>query len=131
MPPRGDEPLLAQRFFHRIGGLLVTPKLQRHEGDSYGYRVEAHEKCFVYSTDSEHRVDDAEERQSFVEFFRGADLVVFDAMYALADAISVKADWGHSSNIMGVELCQAARTRAVGALRYQAFKYLARTRSGE
>ena len=96
---------------HRIGGLNVTPKLQRHEGDSYGYRVEAHDKCFVYSTDSEHRVDDAEERQSFVEFFRGADLVVFDAMYALADAISVKADWGHSSNIMGVELCQAAGVR--------------------
>ena len=44
----------------------------------------------------------------FVEFFRDADLVVFDAMYSLADAISVKADWGHSSNIVGVELCQLA-----------------------
>lgn len=96
---------------HRIGGLNVTPKLQRHEGDSYGYRIEAHGKRFIYSTDSEHRVDDADERRSFVEFFRDADLVVFDAMYALADAISVKADWGHSSNIMGVELCQAAGVR--------------------
>ncbi len=27
-------------------------------------------------------------------------------MYSLADAISVKADWGHSSNVVGVELCQ-------------------------
>lgn len=96
---------------YRIGGLDVTPKLQRHEGDSYGYRIEADGKCFVYSTDSEHRVDDAEERLSFIEFFRGADLVVFDAMYSLADAISVKADWGHSSNIVGVELCQAAGAR--------------------
>lgn len=32
-------------------------------------------------------------------------------MYSLADAISVKADWGHSSNIVGVELCQMARAR--------------------
>ena len=32
-------------------------------------------------------------------------------MYSLAEAISVKADWGHSSNIVGVELCQAARVR--------------------
>ena len=32
-------------------------------------------------------------------------------MYALADAISVKADWGHSSNIVGVELCQLALAR--------------------
>jgi ribonuclease BN (tRNA processing enzyme) len=47
----------------------------------------------------------------FVEFFDAADAVVFDAMYSLADAISVRADWGHSSNILGVELCQAARAR--------------------
>jgi len=32
-------------------------------------------------------------------------------MYALAEAISVKADWGHSSNIVGVELCQMARAK--------------------
>jgi len=37
--------------------------------------------------------------------------VIFDAMYSLAEAISVKADWGHSSNIVGVELCQEARAR--------------------
>jgi ribonuclease BN (tRNA processing enzyme) len=37
--------------------------------------------------------------------------VIFDAMYALAEAISVKADWGHSSNIVGVELCQMARAK--------------------
>jgi ribonuclease BN (tRNA processing enzyme) len=37
--------------------------------------------------------------------------VIFDAMYSLADSISVKADWGHSSNIVGVELCQAAHVR--------------------
>ena len=38
-------------------------------------------------------------------------MVIFDAMYALAEAISVKADWGHSSNIVGVELCQMARAK--------------------
>ena len=32
-------------------------------------------------------------------------------MYSLADAISVNADWGHSSNIVGVELCQLAAAR--------------------
>jgi ribonuclease BN (tRNA processing enzyme) len=29
-------------------------------------------------------------------------------MYSLAEAVSVKEDWGHSSNIVGVELCQMA-----------------------
>ena len=32
-------------------------------------------------------------------------------MYSLADTISIKADWGHSSNIVGVELCQMAGAR--------------------
>ncbi len=62
----------------------------------------------VYSTDSEHTLADPAETQRFVEFFHGADPVVFDAMYSIADAILVKADWGHSSNIVGVELCQLA-----------------------
>jgi phosphoribosyl 1,2-cyclic phosphodiesterase len=105
--------LLAPGERHRIAGVDVIPKLQRHEGDSYGYRIEAGGKCVVYSTDSEHKLADIEERRGFVEFFRHADVVIFDAMYALADAISVKADWGHSSNIVGVELCQAAGARCL------------------
>lgn len=91
-----------------IAGLRVTAKLQKHGGDSYGYRFEHEGRAVVYSTDSEHQLEDVTENASFIEFFRNADLVIFDAMYSLADAISVKADWGHSSNIVGVELCQQA-----------------------
>ncbi|NRR34346.1 MBL fold metallo-hydrolase [Oxalobacteraceae bacterium] len=91
-----------------IKGLRVTAKLQLHAGDSYGYRLEHGGRTLIYSTDSEHKLDNAAERISFVDFFRDADLVIFDAMYSLADSISVKADWGHSSNVVGVELCQLA-----------------------
>jgi phosphoribosyl 1,2-cyclic phosphodiesterase len=94
-----------------IAGLRVRAKLQRHGGDSYGYRIERHGKVVVYSTDSEHKQDDPEKMKTFVEFFRDADLVIFDAQYSLADSISVKEDWGHSSNVVGVELCQLARAR--------------------
>lgn len=94
-----------------IAGLRVRAKLQRHGGDSYGYRVEQRGKVVVYSTDSEHKQDDPDEVAAFVEFFRDADLVIFDAQYSLADAISVKEDWGHSSNVVGVEMCQLARAR--------------------
>jgi len=91
-----------------IAGYRVTPKKQLHGGDSYGYRFERGGKAVVYSTDSEHKLDSAEETEGFVEFFRQADAVVFDAMYSLADAVSMKEDWGHSSNVTGVELCQLA-----------------------
>ncbi|HEY5930770.1 MAG TPA: MBL fold metallo-hydrolase [Burkholderiales bacterium] len=91
-----------------VGGFRLTPKLQRHTGDSYGYRFERDGKSLVYSTDSEHKLEDPAETASFVEFFRNADLVIFDAMYSLLDAVSVKEDWGHSSNIVGVELAQMA-----------------------
>lgn len=96
---------------HFIAGLNVTPTLQNHAGDSYGYRFESIERTVVYSTDSEHRLDNPAEHERFVRFFAGADAVIFDAMYSLAEAVSVKADWGHSSNVVGVELCQAARAR--------------------
>ena len=96
---------------HEVAGMRVTLKLQRHAGDSYGFRFESGGKVVVYSTDSEHDLGNRRETDAFVDFFRGADVVIFDAMYSLADAISVKADWGHSSNIAGVELCHAAGVR--------------------
>jgi phosphoribosyl 1,2-cyclic phosphodiesterase len=95
----------------RCAGLDVTPKKQLHTGDSYGYRFEHGGKVVVYSTDSEHKSDDAASVRDVVEFFRNADLVIFDAMYSLADTVSVKEDWGHSSNVVGVELCQLARAK--------------------
>jgi len=94
-----------------VSGVTVKPHLQLHSGDSYGYRFEKNGRVVVYTTDSEHKLEDRHEAESFANFFRDADLVIFDAMYALAEAISVKADWGHSSNIVGVELCQMARAK--------------------
>jgi len=94
-----------------IADFSIVAMKQRHGGDSYGWRFEHAGKTLIYSTDSEHRVEDVAEREEFIAFFRNADLVIFDAMYSLADAISIKADWGHSSNIVGVELCQQAQAK--------------------
>ena len=99
---------LAPGVRHNVAGMSVTTLLQRHTGDSYGYRFEKDGRAVVYTTDSEHTLDNAEEVRTFSAFFENADLVIFDAMYSLADAVSVKADWGHSSNIFGLELCQLA-----------------------
>lgn len=111
--------LMTPGKMHYIAGLNVTPKFQRHAGDSYGYRFESLGRVVVYSTDSEHRVDNIAERDEFIRFFAKADLVVFDAMYSLAEAVSVKADWGHSSNVVGVELCLAAAARRIALFHHE------------
>jgi phosphoribosyl 1,2-cyclic phosphodiesterase len=102
-----------------ISGVRVTPKLQQHSGASYGYRFEANGKAFIYTTDSEHKLEERSQTEEFVQFFSRADLVVFDAMYSLADAISVKADWGHSSNVIGVELCQMAKAKRLALFHHE------------
>jgi len=58
----------------------------------------------VYSTDSEHKEDAEVEDYVFIEFFKNADLLIFDAQYTLLDAVDGKENWGHSSNLSAVEL---------------------------
>lgn len=94
-----------------IAGCEVTPFAQRHPGASYGYRLAADGKQVVYSTDSEHKGERDARAQAFAEFCRGADLLVFDAMYPFAEACLDKAGWGHSSNVEGVELAKKAGVR--------------------
>jgi ribonuclease BN (tRNA processing enzyme) len=89
----------------------VSLVLQHHAGDSFGYRFSGAGRSVVYSTDSEHKLTHVDETLPFVNLFRDADVVIFDAMYSLSDSISVKADWGHSSNVVGVELCHMANAR--------------------
>jgi phosphoribosyl 1,2-cyclic phosphodiesterase len=96
---------------YEITGFRITPKLQPHHGDSYGYRFEKDGKAVVYSTDGEHKLDSEAETAAMIAFYRDADLVIFDAMYSLADMVTVKQDWGHSSNIIGVDLCLRAHVK--------------------
>ena len=101
----------ARRHLRRLPAADAAQPIQRHSGDSYGFRFESGGKHVVYTTDSEHKLEEHSEAELFAAFFRDADLVIFDAMYSLADAISIRADWGHSSNVVGVELCQMARAK--------------------
>ena len=102
---------MAPDTWYEVAGLRVKAHLQHHSGDSYGFRFERDGRSLVYSTDGEHKLQSDAETEGMVAFFERADLVIFDAMYSLADAISVKEDWGHSSNIVGVDLCHRARVR--------------------
>jgi len=121
LPARIDFVRLDTGTPYDIAGLEVRAMLQRHGGDSYGYRFEHEGKITVYSTDSEHKLEDPTVTDELVRFFRDADLVIFDAMYSLADAITVKEDWGHSSNVVGVELCQMAHVKRLCLFHHDPF----------
>lgn len=102
--------LEAERSYE-INGFRVRARVQTHHGDSYGYRFEKDGKAVVYSTDAEHKLESEAEIEAMVDFYRDADLVIFDAMYSMADMASIREDWGHSSNIVGVDLCQRANVK--------------------
>ncbi|WP_031479091.1 MBL fold metallo-hydrolase [Maridesulfovibrio frigidus] len=87
-----------------IAGINIKVKAQYHPGGSYGYRFEKDGKSAVYSTDCEHKSATALADTGFVEFFKDADLLIMDAQYSFAEANSIKEDWGHSNNIIAVEL---------------------------
>lgn len=102
----------AQLYFHQlepdreyaIAGFKVRAIEQNHPGVSYGYRFEKDGQSVVYSTDSEHTPAANAEDYPFIEFFRDADVLIFDAQYELFEHIEAKVNWGHSSNVTGVEL---------------------------
>lgn len=94
-----------------IAGINVTGIKQNHPGDSYGYCFRRAGRKFVYSTDSEHKENSRDESYEFIEFFQNADLLIFDAQYSFLDAVDTKENWGHSSNILGVELALRAGVR--------------------
>jgi phosphoribosyl 1,2-cyclic phosphodiesterase len=87
-----------------IAGFRVTPFALPHPGGSFAYRIERDGRTVVYATDGEIRPETADPGSAYVAFIRDADVLIFDAQYSLADAVSVKEDWGHASNVVGVEL---------------------------
>lgn len=93
-----------------VDGILVDTIDQQHPGGSFGYRfTNPSGRTVVYSTDSEHNIDDmGSSEDRFVAFFEGADLVICDTMYSLAKSTTTKEHMGHSSNVVAIDLCRQA-----------------------
>lgn len=100
-------------------GLTVSLVAQHHSHDSYGFRFEKTGRAVIYSTDSEHKMDNMEAEVAFETFFGGADLVICDTMYSLGDTVSLKQDWGHSSNVVAVDLCHTAKAKRLALFHHE------------
>ena len=105
-----------------VDGLRVTAMQQDHPHGSFGYRFgDAAGRSVVYSTDSEHRIDDMAREDAFTAFFREADLVICDTMYSLAASNMAKEDRGHSSNLVAIDLCREAGARRLALFHHDPF----------
>ena len=94
---------------YEVDGLRVKAMRQDHPHASFGYRfTDPAGRRIVYSTDSEHRIDNMDREDAFAAFFRDAELVICDTMYSLAATSSSQEDWGHSSNVVAIDLCRLA-----------------------
>lgn len=94
-----------------IAGFKVKGIRQNHPGVSYGYSLKKYGKKIIYSTDSEHKENMNEPDYPFIDFFSNADALIFDAQFVFLEGINEKEDWGHSSNVIGVELAIRAKVK--------------------
>lgn len=95
----------------RGGGVCVEAFRVQHPGVTYGYRVTAAGAAAVYIPDNE--LGDAPDPAWYaglVEFVRGADLLLHDAMLTDAE-YEQRRGWGHSSFAQAVRLAEAAGVR--------------------
>ncbi|MDX1520178.1 MAG: MBL fold metallo-hydrolase [Anaerolineae bacterium] len=95
---------------HRIGNFRVKAMRLSHPGVTYGYRIEDDNACLVMATDSEYKRVSPESTRDFENFFKDADLLIFDAQYSFGEALD-KLDWGHSTAMMGAEFAHRAKAK--------------------
>jgi phosphoribosyl 1,2-cyclic phosphodiesterase len=99
----------------RIGGLEVCPVSLSHPNGGYGFKFIERNRTFVFLTDNElgSQHEGGLSRAQYVEFCRGADLLVHDAQYTDAE-YRVTRGWGHSTFSDAVDLATEAGVGRLG-----------------
>lgn len=93
------------------GRVRVTSITLDHPSRAYAYKFEADGQIFIYASDGAYLDLDEDAIRPYVEFYKNADMLIFDAQFTLSESYE-KRTWGHSSAVIGVELaCQAAVKR--------------------
>ncbi len=95
----------------QIGRTVVSSLALYHPGTAYAYRFDDGESVFVFASDGEYKSLAEANLRRYVDFFANADALVFDSQYSLRDVFLSKADWGHSSAIIGVDIAERARVK--------------------
>ncbi len=97
--------------FHRLkhdeafelGPFKITNKALHHPGGSYSYRITNGDKSVVFATDGEY-INLNEEFETYIDFYRDADVLIFDAMYATLEKTIERENFGHSTPVIGINI---------------------------
>ena len=121
--PVGMEMMRADIYFDEIalghttvvGDLEVRHSAVDHPNGCVAYRVEGAGASLVYATDLE-QADDALSPE-LVDLCRGADLLIYDAMYTPEEYVGTqgfsKKGWGHSTFVSGARLAEEAGVKTL------------------
>ena len=96
----------------RLGSVSVRQVAVDHPNGCVAYRVDHRQKSVVYATDLEHDPSSGEVGAGLHALCRGADLLIFDAMYTPEEYAGergpCRVGWGHSTFEAGARLAEAA-----------------------
>lgn len=83
-----------------------------HPNGGYGFKFRENGKNFVFLTDNEFNYphEGGSSRSEYVEFCRGADLLIHDAQYTDEEYKSTKG-WGHSTYVAAIDLATEAAVK--------------------
>jgi ribonuclease BN (tRNA processing enzyme) len=94
-------------------GVRVSTLELDHPSSAYAFRLDSAHSSMVYASDGAYTIPgegSGEDTARTVEFFRDADLVIFDSQFSF-DESQQKRAWGHSSAVIGVELARMANAK--------------------
>lgn len=102
-----------------VGNATVSWKKNYHPGQSFAFRVDYQGRSFVYATDSEYKKISPADLKPEIEFFKDADLLIFDSQYTFVEGIEDKSDWGHSSTFIGIDIALASNVKQIAFFHHE------------
>ncbi|MDH5721017.1 MAG: MBL fold metallo-hydrolase [Spirochaetia bacterium] len=102
-------------------GLEFTSKAVRHPGGCFSYKfTQPDGKSFVFCSDAEFSIETMDNIEAYIEYFRNADVLVFDTQYTFEESLQ-KIDWGHSSAAIATDIAIKSNVKKLILFHHEPF----------
>ncbi|MCK4776896.1 MAG: MBL fold metallo-hydrolase, partial [Actinomycetia bacterium] len=92
---------------YNINGDTVIFKKVNHPGGAYAVKIISGDKTCIYGSDAEYNLKVMDNIIEYIDFFKNADVLIFDTQYTLKESLN-KIDWGHSSSSIAIDIASSA-----------------------